>query len=1738
MSVVFSNYSTGSASKSGYFRIGNVVLNIPPTNIITDRIINNNRKAILRGKNELFTKSGQARWDVTISWTAVQDPSTTNPNSEWSKLQTILAMFKVAPFVEVENAHIRQIFTSSSLTSNGQRMAFGMRQLKVDSHPDIVDGLIVTLTMTYFNYAPYTLDFGYVGDSQQPTDATKSGLFADYLTEWKSNNLTVKDPAFQPAPWNTQTPGTLTFAWREYKTLNVIPPLVTPDALATTNPPTPAPTAAKGLATLGNASGLTGANLAFVNTLNSAAASAAKSWLSAVVAAGYSFTITSALRTYQQQSALYATYVSQGGQSKVGTPGGPKYLVASPGTLNADGSVTGGSSHESGLCLDIVFTNHPPTTTPLSNTSQPAIAAEGHHAALNPLHGNNAFQYALQIAGSYGWTHPFPIKDSVHWLYKGGVTNSAGSATTILPVPPRSTALNTNTNPTGLGPLSVDKAEMQALIDQGFKFEYLTETKAFFYKLHEIKVNQAVNLVTSQVSVLFVNNLAQIPLANYQYPTYQHIGPASSLVSIQMTSTGSVVGNNDPIHSGLASITGMSAKLEEQYMAMQAISRTVKSIHAMQAVFVQNPVLNLLGIFSLLPEQISTEIVQESANMVQINFTSHQYENMYEDIEPYKINGITGSYITAVRKIIQSGSLTNLTSAEQSLLTKVLQFESDYKSSDANALGGWILDAATSASNGDFISTLTANPVITLDPSQIQALTNNLQGSGNKYPSLISRANAAKSAGYLTYADYVAFKSYNTSTTGKISSALGFMVGATPDTGQLATIDSAVNSQINNIPSVTQGLYTQLIVFISNSDSVFAAQLQQLISSPQYSAQMSAAVPQSPSGQNPGHGAYKDLGLPDTIDGLETNPGMFFFDYNQKYRSLVQSNLPGLLASISGSTNQANDTSASVTNTPAVATGAIPTDPNQLAKMINIPGYSMAEAFPTFKLFFMEDANNGIFYAFDQFYSYSSIIEMEIVRAYDKPATAIVRMTNLYHIFDHKLFDNSLVGKREKDLAMQFNFSENATSGPTTNSNGSSTSVSLNPITNQIVGEDHREGFDPANPKLVPLKYFPLQTGSKVQIRFGYSNDPDKLTPVFNGQVTQIEEGELGELIITCQSWLLELMTTPLPADSATNSSWFAINAILGGGAAFSGTSIFSDKGDAQSVIRTMLSNPAAKHFGHFMLNGAAPDNLLKGFNTWQTLSGSVASAIGNTSAAALINNAYDRSGENIMVNNYVDFTGNSQAGRTRSYFDQGDTSLFSLFDPYTYYVDSNLNWTLWQLIRDVSRRYPEYLLLEKFYGFPYEADSTLVFSSPLDWYFARPTLIGDDEAITAAETSTSYADWWRTQGAERLTRIVNQFKSLLDPIISFLSGNGVSSQNYVNQASTSFAALQAADKQLIIVATNSSIIPNFKERTDELKNFTNALAHLEAAYQAYVSVAADTNGQPNNSRIKPTRRYHFVDHQTIVHNGIKLNDKVYNAIKISAEKKSSYIQKANTNIPSQHLRVLDVSDQINDPDKNVLSKSGNFATLICQSFLKEELGKMYRGELVLRGIPEIEPMDIILLLDPSTGVVGPVEVDQVINSFTQEMGYVTIIKPRAFIAINETAGASIGRGLAMTMASSVNTLLGRNVNSKVTVQDALNGGALDPAAVPTVISPLNPLLGLVDLLAASAFFTIVDDKFVPNPVLVQPLSRFNRPWVGGLQGFTLTGLRGHFDEAFLNWKADNIWPLIDLYRKANNLNE
>lgn len=153
---------------------------------------------------------------------------------------------------------------------------------------------------------------------------------------------------------------------------------------------------------------------------------------------------------------------------------------------------------------------------------------------------------------------------------------------------------------------------------------------------------------------------------------------------------------------------------------------------------------------------------------------------------------------------------------------------------------------------------------------------------------------------------------------------------------------------------------------------------------------------------------------------------------------------------------------------------------------------SLRRAYPTFKIYFIDEDNEveGLsgFHAFDDFYSYNAVQEIRITRSRKIAADlAVVRITDV----------------AQKLTMTRFN--------------------------NIEIEEGQLKGEDALSWKKETLKENPfngaiLQEGVKVQIRLGYSNNPDELESVFLGQVVEISPSDDGKILeIVCQGYGAEL---------------------------------------------------------------------------------------------------------------------------------------------------------------------------------------------------------------------------------------------------------------------------------------------------------------------------------------------------------------------------------------------------------------------------------------------------------------------------------------------------------------------------------------------------------------------------------------------------------------------------------------
>lgn len=166
---------------------------------------------------------------------------------------------------------------------------------------------------------------------------------------------------------------------------------------------------------------------------------------------------------------------------------------------------------------------------------------------------------------------------------------------------------------------------------------------------------------------------------------------------------------------------------------------------------------------------------------------------------------------------------------------------------------------------------------------------------------------------------------------------------------------------------------------------------------------------------------------------------------------------------------------------------------------------SMRRAYPTFKIYFIEDDSGEteliegtVLRAFDDFYSYSAIQEIKVTRSRKVASDmATIRMTNVGGLLLRRRFGETDIGESNRKKA----------------------------------GSEHAEkqGIFADTEKEHPFEKMILQDGVKVQIRLGYAANPDYLETVFLGQIVEVSVAEDGKILeIMCQGYGAELEAVEL----------------------------------------------------------------------------------------------------------------------------------------------------------------------------------------------------------------------------------------------------------------------------------------------------------------------------------------------------------------------------------------------------------------------------------------------------------------------------------------------------------------------------------------------------------------------------------------------------------------------------------
>ena len=155
--------------------------------------------------------------------------------------------------------------------------------------------------------------------------------------------------------------------------------------------------------------------------------------------------------------------------------------------------------------------------------------------------------------------------------------------------------------------------------------------------------------------------------------------------------------------------------------------------------------------------------------------------------------------------------------------------------------------------------------------------------------------------------------------------------------------------------------------------------------------------------------------------------------------------------------------------------------------------------------------------------------------------------------------------------------------------------------------------------------------------------------------------------------------------------------------------------------------------------------------------------------------------------------------------------------------------------------------------------------------------------------------------------------------------------------------------------------------------------------------------------RFVPFRRYHTItSERDIIWNGLMSSENAtYNAVDVTyfdehgGSAVGSELFKAHWSTPDYKTRIMPLPPYPNCKGYQMAMRYG-------MGQIIHNMKDMYRGEILLLGNSRIRPWDICIMQDSYNDIVGPVEVEQVVDTFTFETGYITEIKPSAVVIANE----------------------------------------------------------------------------------------------------------------------------------------
>ena len=1035
-------------------------------------------------------------------------------------------------------------------------------------------------------------------------------------------------------------------------------------------------------------------------------------------------------------------------------------------------------------------------------------------------------------------------------------------------------------------------------------------------------------LAITSINVSLTHNITSIPIVGYEYPTTQYMGGKHSKAIFALEGL-----RHDQIDNIKLALN--TAHNNEN---------NFKRVRAHNVLTVINPITKLFGLQHCITDSTESSTVPGNPDMDIFVFSATEYDPWFrEDISQENVKGsseIKRKAFTLINKHLKYGPIHKFIGQQEA---------EDY--------GG---------SKDSMVNTFMENIHAFWDPNTRQVGVNSGYGPTEKDYSPVLDAHINSVVGILN--DFISDKDVHKGYSDKIGDVYGLSkivkgsieskkpkIVAKRKPGAAGTGAASLDFMeddsidIDAISRMYDGLSSEFWSMFG--DGIF--DLKQFKS---VAKEMDKLTKQSLTQ------CYKDLNLPATItsDPIDTNPDYFFWSedndttyfkdaYNDAKKYVKES--MGIAAELEETPYSKEWKFADVfSKSPAKNGNKRPYEANNSSDVFEINEeikkshdfdhsgldsmlnklveqslddkvFTMNRAYPTYKVYFVEEDEGEEFniiprLSFDDFFGYNAIHDIKIVRSRKVPADlCILTMSNLSQkLTGAKKYNNDDLDKfYETRRTDRDTFAEN------------------------------------------PIDALVLRPGQRIQVRLGYSNNPEQLDIVFNGQI--VEVGGTHAVTVVCQSYATELVSHVKgieESEEIRKSSDKVTGGILANlmqspevvhfGSRKRGvvsSLAFKDREDRETAGNSLYGpnldprddNIFPPDIGTYMTNSTLLD---PGGTSWDlSLHGAISGMWESTMSLKTTAAAAVAGATTVGIGALQVYAGAAAYG-----FSTGLVERYTNLDYKLFHT------TIWDVFKEMELRHPGW------------AASPTVYGNRMSMFFGVPDM----------------GHWSRPETLEEYRENA--------PIRKAAGGPGLVST---------------------LATQNRYGVPFRQDVQGDPDRFLFSVGGVDQE-------SVDIKKSLARDRFLPFRKHHYLaDKINIVSNDIKVNSDVYNAVTVQyVDDVDSIDEYGNVNYETGNTKTLKVDADLKDEDTNLLFSQqpnceGEFmATRYAQGLLLRHLKDVYTGSITVLGNPKIKPYDTCHVFDDIADMYGPVEVEQVVHHFSHETGFITEIIPDLCVSGNQ----------------------------------------------------------------------------------------------------------------------------------------